>query len=1106
MLRLLSNIILVLLLLPADALVAQKKSTAQPVKSAPSRIADSTFAGISFRSIGPAFMSGRIADIAIHPTDDNTWYVAVGSGGVWKTINAGVTWSPIFEDQASYSIGCVTIDPINPNIIWVGTGENVGGRHVGFGDGVYRSEDGGAHWKNMGLKTSEHISKIIVHPSNSKVVWVAAQGPLWSKGGERGLYKTVDGGATWKRTLGDSVWVGATDIVIDPRNPDLLYAATWQRTRTVANYIGGGPGSAIYRSNDGGDTWTKLTVGLPTSDMGKIGLAISPQQPDVIYAAIELDRKTGGVFRSSDRGATWEKRSDAVAGGTGAHYYQEIYASPHQFDRIYMMDYIMGVSEDGGKTFSGVNTQHKHVDNHVIAFRKDDPDYLLVGTDGGLYESFDLAKNWRFMENLPVTQFYKLALDDSAPFYNIYGGTQDNSTQGGPSRTDNRHGIQNSDWSVVLDWDGHQTATEPGNPDIVYAERQEGQLSRIDMSTGEVIDIQPQPDKNEPYERFNWDAPILVSPHSPSRIYFASQRLWRSDNRGDNWTAISGDLTRHQERFFLPIMGKVQSWDEPWDVNAMSSFGTITSIAESPVQEGLIYAGTDDGLIQVTEDGGTNWRKIEVSAIAGIPPAAFINDIKADLFDAGTVYVALDNHKEGDFKPYLIKSADRGRTWQSIKNNLPDRTIVWRIVQDHVKKELMFIGTEFGIYFTINGGTKWVKIQGGCPTIPFRDLAIQRRENDLVGASFGRGFFILDDYSFMREISEQQLEQEATLFNTRKTPWYIPRSDLSFDDEKGSMGAFHFMAPNPPFGAVFTYYLRDSMKSKQAIRKESEKTLRNTSKDIPFPGWDTLEAERTEDISRVWLTITDANNTVVRRIGASTESGFHRIAWDLRYPASDPVLLSDQTPESSFNPTGLMAAPGTYTATLSKQVDGVITMLSQPVTFVVEQMRKGALPGADPLAVAAFWRTYEEASQSHQAIVIALTNAMAKVTAMQKALKMANTAPGPLDQKVFEARQNLLALNERLNGNGSKIQIGERLDPRISERLFKILLGIGTSTYGPTATHQRSMQIIQDELKEVQSSLLEQISILDGLANELQAAGAPWIESTSLPPAPGNND
>ncbi|MCB0845728.1 MAG: glycosyl hydrolase, partial [Bacteroidetes bacterium] len=571
-----------------------------------------TFSGLKLRNIGPAFASGRIADIAIHPDNENVWYIATGSSGVWKTENAGVTWDPIFDNYDSYSTGCITIDPNNPNVLWLGTGENVGGRHVAFGDGVYRSMDGGKSWKNMGLKKSEHISKIVVHPENSDVIWVAAQGPLWSSGGERGLYKSTDGGKTWKQVLGNAEWTGVTDIVIDPRNPDWMYAATWDRHRTVAAYMGGGPGSGIHRSTDGGETWEKLTRGIPGSNLGKIGLAISPQKPDIIYAAIELDRKQGGIYVSTDRGSSWSKRSNTVSGGTGPHYYQELYASPHQFDKLFLMDVRIQVSEDGGKTFSELPERGKHSDNHAIAFKNSDPDYLMVGSDGGLYESYDNAATWRFFDNLPITQYYKVAVDNRKPFYHVFGGTQDNGSHGGPSQTDNEHGIRNADWYKTLGADGHQSATEPGNPNIMYAETQQGGLHRVDLTTGEQVYIQPQPRAGEEFERFNWDAPILVSPHSPSRLYFASSRVWKSEDRGDSWTPISGDLTKDQERMSLPIMGKVQSWDNPWDVNAMSNYNSITSLAESPKQEGLIYAGTDDGIIQVTEDGGKTWQKIEV--------------------------------------------------------------------------------------------------------------------------------------------------------------------------------------------------------------------------------------------------------------------------------------------------------------------------------------------------------------------------------------------------------------------------------------------------------------------------------------------------------------
>jgi photosystem II stability/assembly factor-like uncharacterized protein len=723
---------------------AQRKTKKTDSKAIPEVSLDA----FAFRNIGPAFLSGRIADIVFHPENESIWYVAVGSGGVWKTENAGTTWTPIFDDQPTYTTGCIALDPSNPEIVWVGSGENVGGRHVAYGDGVYRSLNGGKTWENMGLTDSQHISEIIIHPDNSDVVWVAAQGPLWNKGDQRGLYKTTDGGRSWKKVLGDDQWTGVTDIVIDPRNPQVLYAATWDRHRTVAALMGGGPGTAIYRSDDGGKQWTKLANGLPKSNLGKIGIAVSPQNPDVLYAAIELDRTKGAVYRSSDRGASWNKMSDTVSGGTGPHYYQELYASPHEFDRIYLMNVRVLTSDDGGKTFVQLKEENKHSDNHAMVFKKDDPNYIMLGTDAGIYESFDLASSWRYIKNLPLTQFYKVAVNNAEPFYHVFGGTQDNGSAGGPSATDEREGIANKHWYKTLFADGHQSATDPLYNDLIYAETQQGGLYRVDLTTGEQVSVQPQAAEGEPHERFNWDAPILVSPHNPARLYFASYRVWKSESRGDDWEVISGDLTRNEERITLPIMGRQQGWDNPWDVGAMSNYNTITSLAESPRQEGLLYAGTDDGFIQVTENGGQSWRKIPVTAL-GLPERAFVNDIKADLFETNTVYVALDNHKEGDFNPYLFKSEDKGMTWTSISSNLPKKTLIWRMVQDPIKKNLLFSATERGVYASLNGGNSWQKLPG-TPTISFRDLTIQKRENDLVAASFGRGFFILDDYSALR--------------------------------------------------------------------------------------------------------------------------------------------------------------------------------------------------------------------------------------------------------------------------------------------------------------------------------------------------------------------
>jgi photosystem II stability/assembly factor-like uncharacterized protein len=764
---------------------------------------EDTFKGLEMRSIGPAFTSGRIADIVIHPEDRNTWYVAVGSGGVWKTENAGTTWTPIFDDQDSYSTGCITIDPNNPNTIWLGTGENVSGRHVGYGDGIYRSRDGGQHWENMGLANSQHIGMIRIDPRDSNTIFVAAQGPLWSGGGDRGLFKSTDGGQNWRKVLGDGLgntesddrYTGVSEIHMDPRNPDVMYAVAWQRLRTVAALMDGGPGTGIHKSEDGGETWRELTEGLPEEVMGKTGLAISPQQPDVIYATIELANRAGGFWRSADGGESWEKQNEYLSSGTGPHYYQELFASPHQFDRVYQMDVQMHVTENGGEDFTKLDHETKHSDHHAMAFRPDDEDYLLVGTDGGIYESLDLGTTWRFVNNLPITQFYKVAVDYDEPFYNVYGGTQDNNSQGGPSRNDSVSGIRNSDWFITLFADGHQSAVDPNNPDIVYAEWQQGNLTRYDRRTGELVYIRPQAAEDEPPDRYNWDSPILISPHDSKTIFFGTQRVWKSNDHGDSWENISGDLTRNEDRVRQPVMGRTWSYDAPWDLYAMSMYNTVTSLSESPLVQGLIYAGTDDGLIQITEDGGRTWRKVD--DLPGVPDRFFVNDIKADLHDADTVYVVVDDHKKGDFSPYILKSDNRGRSWKSIAGNLPERHLLWRVVQDHEKPGLMFVGTEFGVFFTVNGGGSWTKLKGGAPNIPFRDLVIQTRENDLVGATFGRSFYVLDDFSPLRSVNESMLEDGNVLFPVRDALWYVPKRPLGCREANcvGGQGDAYFPRP-----------------------------------------------------------------------------------------------------------------------------------------------------------------------------------------------------------------------------------------------------------------------------------------------------------------------
>ena len=1063
---------------------------------------DATFKGLELRNIGPAFMAGRIADIAVDPLDQSTWYVGVGSGGVWKTETAGTTWETIFDGEDAYSIGCITVDPNNSNTIWVGTGENVSGRHVAYGAGVYRSRDGGKNWENTGLPDSQHIGMIRVDPRDSNVIFVAAQGPLWSGGGDRGLYKSTDGGDSWRKVLGDGLgnsdiddeYTGVSEVHLDPRNPDVMFAISWQRFRNVAVLMDGGPASGIHKSTDGGETWRELTEGLPEDVMGKIGFAISSQNSDVVYATIELANRKGGFWRSADGGESWEKKNDYLSGATGPHYYQEIFASPHAFDRVYQMDQILHVTENGGDDFNSMRTETKHVDHHAMAFDPDDENYLLVGNDGGLYESFDLGQTWRFIANMPITQFYKVAVDYDEPFYNIYGGTQDNNSIGGPSRTDNITGIRNSDWYVTLFADGHQSAADPSNPNIIYANWQEGNLTRYDRKTGESVYIRPQAAAGEEEERFNWDSPILISPHDPARLYFASKRVWRSDDRGDSWRAISGDLTRNQDRTKTPLMGRSWSFDSAWDLLAMSYYNTITSLSESPLVDGLLYAGTDDGYIQVSEDDGENWRLID--DLPGVPDNFFVNDIKADLHDADTVYVVVDDHKSGDFSPYVLKSENRGRSWRSISDNLPDRHVVWRIVQDHVNSGLLFAATEFGVFFTIDAGRQWTKLTGNTPNIAFRDLVIQTRENDLVGATFGRSFFVLDDYSPLRDVTTDMLQNDTVLFPVRRAHWYVPRRPYGCAKSgcPGSQGDGHFVAPNPDFGATFTYYLPKAIQSMKDQRREAEKEREKKNQDVAFSSWDQLMSEELADDPAIIFTVTDSNGDTVRYLEGPVEAGFHRITWDLRYPILDPWEPEEERDEQ-IAATGVLVAPGTYTVSMHTRENGVSTDTSQSQTFDVVSIREPTLPGSSQAQRIAYSMQVDDLKRAVDGTINSIDEIIVQLDAIKDVLKN-STADWALYERAYSIRNRVKQQRDRLEKNDTLSAFGVNGEMAVSDRLWHARYAPTTNAYGPTDTQRQSFNIARDTYADIGTQLTQ---LVDGEYAALKDA----LDSSSVPWTPG---
>jgi photosystem II stability/assembly factor-like uncharacterized protein len=1085
-----SLVLAVLLTLGTAGLFAQAKQAA-PARPAAARSTWSaeTWAGLTFRGIGPAVTSGRIADIAVDPTRPSRWYVASASGGVWKTENAGTSWTAVFDGQGSYSIGCVTLDPRNPYAVWVGTGENNNQRALGYGDGVHKSLDGGKSWTRAGLERSEHISKIIVHPKDSNTVFVAAAGPVWAAGGDRGVYKTTDGGKTWKAVLAISEHTGVADLVMDPRDPDVLIAAAHQRRRHVWTYVGGGPESAIYKSTDGGDTWRKLNTGLPGGDIGRIGLAISPVNPDVVYAMVEAAGDTGGFFRSTDRGETWEKRGGYSSSG---NYYSEIYADPKDVDRVYSMDTFLQVTDDGGTSWKNLGEQWKHVDNHVIWIDPRDAGHYIAGTDGGLYESFDRAASWNFKANLPVVQFYRVSVDDALPVYHVAGGTQDNTTINGPSRTLTEHGASNLDWITTWGGDGFHTLAEPGNPDIVYSALQHGVLSRYDRRSGEAIGIQPPEGMGDPGLRWNWDSPLIISPHAKTRLYFAANRLFRSEDRGSSWTPVSPDLTRQIDRDTLKVMGRLWGPDAVAKNSSTSFYGNIVSLDESPKAEGLLYAGTDDGLVQVSENAGGAWRK--EASFPGVPDMTYVSDLVASRHDANVVYAAFNNHKMGDFTPYLLRSADRGRTWASIAAGLPARGSVWALAEDPDDPKLLFAGTEFGLFFTRDGGASWVQLKGGIPTIPVRDIKIQEREHDLVIGTFGRGIFILDDYTPLRVATPAGLDQAFTAFPVKTVQGYIPSVPYGMRG-KGFYGESFYLAPNPPYGAVFTYYLKDGLRTLKKTRQDAERDAGKQGEAVPYPRREQFVAEAREEAPAVIATVSDSEGHVVRQLVAPSSAGFHRVAWDLRFPPSAPTSLQPEPADDPFYepPAGPMVVPGRYTVSFATRVNGVVTPVGAPQAFEVAVMNRSSLPEGDRAEAAAFNLKTARLQRAVLGAIEAAGEAQKRIDHIKKALDSTPGADPTLAAEVRAIERRLKDLQVPLSGDSVMARRNFPTPASIADRVSAIVSAQFTTSSPITGNSRQAYDIAAEAFPAVLEQLRQIVETdLRRVEAGMEAAGAPW--------------
>ena len=1079
--------LIVVFILSSTAIYAKKeepKKEEDPINSG-------ILSGLKFRSIGPAYASGRIADFAVNPNNFSEFYIGVASGNIWKTVNNGITFNPVFDSYGSYSIGSIAIDPKNPNVVWVGTGENNHQRALAYGDGVYKSLDGGSSWENVGLKESRHIGMIAINPSNTEIVYVAAEGSAWGPGGERGLYKTIDGGKSWSKVLNISENTGVNNVILDPRNPDVIYVTTEQRRRHVHTKIGGGPESGVQKSTDGGKTWKKIEKGLPSVHKGGMGIAISPVNPDYLYLIVEAAEDKGGFYRSTDRGESWSRMSDHSSSG---QYYNEIYCDPVNVDRVFSVETVSAVTNDGGKTWENLGLSDRHVDDHALWINPKNTDHWMIGGDGGAYITYDNGQNYRHISNLPVTQFYRVGVDNDYPFYNVTGGTQDNNSCVGPSRTINSGGITSGDWTVTIGGDGFWSQIDPEDPNIIYNEYQYGNVYRFDKKSEESVFIKPQPAKGELTHKWNWNTPVIISPHKNTRLYMAAEVVFKSDDRGDTWEVISDDLTAKIDRNTWPVMGKYWSADAVVKDVSTSLYGMVVSLVESPIKEGLLYAGTDDGVISVTEDGGKTWNKI--STFPGIPANTYVSDIYASRYDENVVYAAFDNRKRDDFKPYLLKSTDKGKTWKAITNGFDQNGTIHTIEQDHVDKDLLFAGTEFGVWFSYNGGQKWVKLTAGLPTIAVRDMVIQKRENDLVIATFGRGFYILDDYAALRDIKPSLVEKNAYMFPIKEALVYVQAG------KKYGQGATYYTAPNPDFGATFTYYLKEVPKTDKQIRQEKEKELFEAGKPIPQPSWKALEDESKEIAPYLIFTIKDEDGVIVKKINKTPSKGVNRINWDLRYSGDFPVRLSNKKFDPLNDGRGFwLVLPGKYSVSVSMYEKGNIKEILPSQSFVVKALNNTSLPASDRKAMVQFQRKVAELTRIMSGAIEFNEELLEKIAYLKQAVVNTPNADHALlmdAERIEKALDDILFIFEGSAAKASDEEIPPRQVP-LNSRLQYIIWGQSGSTSDFTSTSKMSYDIVTEELPLL-ISRLNSIAENDikKLEQKLESVKAPWTPGRNL--------
>ena len=956
---------------------------------------------LPWRHIGPSSFGGRIDDIEAIPGRPSTIFVGTAGGGVFRTTNNGTTWAPVFDrDGRSTSIGDIAIAPSDPGIVWVGTGEPNNRQSSTWGDGIYRSLDGGETWTHMGLKETHHIGRVVIHPRNPNTVFVAALGHLWGPNDDRGVYRTTDGGTTWKKVLAGNNVTGAVDVALDP-DGRTVYAAMYQRQRRGFGFVGGGPGSGLFRSRDGGDTWEPLTNGLPVGVKGRIGIAIAPSQPNTVYAIVEA--KAGGVFRSDDKGSTWTRQSSL---NPRPMYYSQVRVDPQHPDRVWVLGTYVHKSIDGGKTFTTDSTGDRiHVDHHALWLNPNDGNHMMLGNDGGLYFTYDGAKNWDFIDNLPIGQFYDIDVDDRDPYY-VYGGTQDNGTWGLPVRTYNGVGITSADVINIAYGDGFFTVTDPADPRYIYANSQGGRAYRVHLATREERGIRPVPDDAKESYRFNWSTPMVRSPHDPRTIYYGGNKLFRTRDGGESWDVVSPDLTRNQEWKSIPIMGIVRDSTTPSRDDGVSDYGTMTSVSESPRSQGVLLVGTDDGQVQLSTDGGAAWTNITVRF--KLPAPRWVSKVLWSQHEARTAYVAFDGHYDDDLAPMVYRTTDGGTTWVAVAGDLPAGHSVKTLAEHPSNRDVLFAGTEFGLYVTFDGGKRWAYVGGALPRVRIDDIAIHPKHRDLVLGTHGRSIIVLDDISLFDKGAPVVASGEAALYPIRPVMQRFVTRVLP------TPGARNFQAPNPPPGALITYALG-----------------------VPASASDTVAT----------LKVADAAGKVVRTLKVPAAAGIHRAAWDLHNDRAPGVTDAD---EGWFGlPSGAWVPPGRYTVTLAARGREV----SQPVDVSGDsrvEIAAGALEArhAASVRLAALQKSFNDGVELHKQMT-------AERERLEKALATTPARRDSLAALVAEVRQQLDSLGRRFGAGFGGPKFG-----------FLDLDGsMQASSTRPTVAQERTIEQLGAQLK-----------------------------------------